>query len=148
MFEQPIVAFSRSEGDELFNLVGATIVVDESDPIGIHIAAQNLANDFGRVTKSEPKPLLVSKEHEVDADTGADVGILIGCIESSRLLQRLEKDGKLNFGRIRGKWESFLTAPVTDPFPGCRKALVIAGSDKRGAIFGSYTLSEQIGVSP
>ncbi|KAF4874324.1 hypothetical protein CGCSCA1_v006434 [Colletotrichum siamense] len=148
MFEQPIVAFSRSEGDELFNLVGATIVVDESDPIGIHIAAQNLANDFGRVTKSDPKPLLVSKEHEVDADTGADVGILIGCIESSRLLQRLEKDGKLDFGRIRGKWESFLTAPVTDPFPGCRKALVIAGSDKRGAIFGSYTLSEQIGVSP
>ncbi|KAI8156413.1 hypothetical protein K4K49_002633 [Colletotrichum sp. SAR 10_70] len=148
MFEQPIVAFSRSEGDELFNLVGATIVVDESDPIGIHIAAQNLANDFGRVTKSDPKPLLVSKEHEVDADTGADVGILIGCIESSRLLQRLEKDGKLDFGQIRGKWESFLTAPVTDPFPGCRKALVIAGSDKRGAIFGSYTLSEQIGVSP
>ncbi|KAL0932920.1 uncharacterized protein CTRU02_211883 [Colletotrichum truncatum] len=148
MPENSIVTFSRPEAAESLNLVGATIVVDESDPIGIHIAAQNLAVDFGRVTRSESKPLLVSKETEIDADLGADVAIIIGCIESSRMLQRLEKDGKLNFDQIRGKWESFITTPVAGPFPGCRKALVIAGSDKRGAIFGTYTLSEQIGVSP
>ncbi|KAF9872036.1 hypothetical protein CkaCkLH20_10373 [Colletotrichum karsti] len=148
MFEKQIVTFARGLGEEPLNLVEATIVVDESDPIGVHIAAQNLANDFGRVTKSEPKSLLVSKGNEIDTDLGADIAIIVGCVESSRLLQRLEKDGKLNFEKIHGKWESFITAPVANPFPGCRKALVIAGSDKRGTIFGSYTLSEQIGVSP
>jgi hypothetical protein len=32
--------------------------------------------------------------------------------------------------------------------PGVTRALVIAGSDRRGTIFGVYELSEQIGVSP
>jgi hypothetical protein len=37
---------------------------------------------------------------------------------------------------------------VRNPLPGLKSALVIAGSDKRGTIFGIYDLSEQIGVSP
>ncbi len=41
-----------------------------------------------------------------------------------------------------------MTTVLEHPFPHVRRALVIAGSDKRGTIFGLYTLSEQIGVSP
>lgn len=41
-----------------------------------------------------------------------------------------------------------MTTFVENPFGGCHQALIIAGSDKRGAIFGVYALSEQIGVSP
>ena len=37
---------------------------------------------------------------------------------------------------------------VEEPFDGVSEALVVAGSDKRGAIYGIYELSEQIGVSP
>lgn len=37
---------------------------------------------------------------------------------------------------------------VQSPLPGVGRALVIAGSDKRGTIFGLYDVSEQIGVSP
>src|SRR5690606_25775486 len=37
---------------------------------------------------------------------------------------------------------------VKDPFPGVNEALVIAGSDKRGTIYGIYGLSQLIGVSP
>lgn len=37
---------------------------------------------------------------------------------------------------------------VPNPLPGVDRALVIAGSDQRGTIFGIYDLSEQIGVSP
>ena len=37
--------------------------------------------------------------------------------------------------------------PKEDPLPGVTSALVIAGSDKRGTIYGIYDLSEQIGVS-
>ena len=34
------------------------------------------------------------------------------------------------------------------PFEGVDRALVILGSDKRGTIYGLYSLSEHIGVSP
>ena len=37
---------------------------------------------------------------------------------------------------------------VSHPLPGVARGLVIAGSDKRGTIYGIYDLSEQIGVSP
>ena len=66
----------------------------------------------------------------------------------SPLIQSLERDGKVDLSGIRGKWESYVTAVVEEPFEGCKRALAIAGSDKRGAIFGVYGLSEQIGVSP
>lgn len=49
---------------------------------------------------------------------------------------------------IRGKWESYITKVVDNPFPGIDRALVIAGSDMRGTIYGLYDVSEQIGVSP
>lgn len=41
-----------------------------------------------------------------------------------------------------------MSAVVEKPFSGCERALVIAGSDPRGTIFGIYDVSEQIGVSP
>jgi hypothetical protein len=49
---------------------------------------------------------------------------------------------------VQGKWESFTSQVVKNPVPGCAKALVIAGSDPRGTIYGLYDVSEQIGVSP
>jgi hypothetical protein len=49
---------------------------------------------------------------------------------------------------VEGKWESFTSQVVENPVPGCSKALVIAGSDPRGTIYGIYDISEQIGVSP
>jgi hypothetical protein len=49
---------------------------------------------------------------------------------------------------IRGKWESYISKVVDNPFPGIDRALVIAGSDMRGTIYGLYDVSEQIGVSP
>lgn len=148
MFEQAIVTFSSPKDAKAFDLVGSTILVDESDPIGIHIAAQNLAQDFGRVTQSEQSILQIIQGTQGDVALGSAAAIIIGSIETSSILQRLEQDGRLNFEKIRGKWESFSTHVVDQPLPGVQKALVIAGSDKRGAIFGAYTLSEQIGVSP
>jgi len=37
---------------------------------------------------------------------------------------------------------------VEDPSDSSRQALVIAGADKRGTIYGIYDVSQQIGVSP
>lgn len=49
---------------------------------------------------------------------------------------------------IDGKWESFVSQLVKNPADGIDQALVIAGSDPRGTIYGIYDVSEQIGVSP
>lgn len=49
---------------------------------------------------------------------------------------------------MEGKREKYLLQTVSSPCDGVEKALVIAGSDKRGAIYGIYELSGQIGVSP
>ena len=56
--------------------------------------------------------------------------------------------GKLDVREIQGRWESFLTEVVDSPLPGIDRALVIAGSDRRGTIYGLYDVSAQIGVSP
>jgi hypothetical protein len=145
MLEEKIVELTPSD-ERAINLVGATIVVDEHDHHGVKIAAHNLSQDFARVTKGDDSPILVSSNLK---EASLKVAIVVGCIDSSPILQRLERDGKVDFTSIRGKYESFSTFVVHRPFGDeSNHALVIAGSDKRGAIFGIYTLSEQIGVSP
>src|SRR4051812_16988629 len=46
------------------------------------------------------------------------------------------------------KWESSKLQTINSPVKGIQNALVFVGSDKRGAAYGTFTLSEQIGVSP
>ena len=107
----------------------AAIYVDAGDFAGILRAAGDLQADIARVTGCTP-----AITHD-PAARGAHA-IVIGSVEKSPLVKRLADTSAL-----AGKWESFLIQAV----PG---ALVIAGSDKRGAIYGIYDLSEQIGVSP
>lgn len=147
MFEKPLVSFDSSP--DLLDLVGATILAGSNDFKGVHHAARTLAEDFGRVTKGNANPFQLVDENQTGSLklSGSDA-IIVGCIETCGLIKGLEKAGKINTSSIRGKWESFTTAVVDNPFDGCRRALVVTGSDKRGAIYGAYTLSSQIGVSP
>ena len=48
--------------------------------------------------------------------------------------------GKLDVTNVTGKWETFVLQVVDAPLPGVERALVIAGSDKRGTIYGIYDL--------
>lgn len=139
--DEPLVTFSGSA--ELLSLVGATVLVDIDDFVGVHHAGRALAEDFGRVTGS-PSPFEAVGQTITTAPRSA---IIIGTIDSC-LIQRLATAGKIQTSHLQEKWETFLTVVVDHPLEGCEKALVIAGSDKRGAIFGAYTLSSQIGVSP
>jgi hypothetical protein len=146
MLDERFISFSHAPG--FLGLVGVPIVVDKADLPGVHIAARNLSVDFARVTQRASSPLkFVTNEYD-GFKKEAETAIIVGSIETSSLLQSLEKSGRLDFNNIRGKWESYMTTIVENPFEGYHKALVIAGSDKRGAIFGVYALSEQIGVSP
>lgn len=146
MFDEKFISFNGASGQ--LSLVGVPIVVDRADFPGIQIAARNLAGDFGRVTKGAASPLrFVADENDAFKDE-AETAIIVGSIEASPMIKSLAKSGKLDCSNTRGKWESYMTVVVDNPFNGCCRALVIVGSDKRGAIFGMYALSEQIGVSP
>jgi Glycosyl hydrolase family 115/Gylcosyl hydrolase family 115 C-terminal domain len=137
------VEYQYHSGD--FSIVkegrSAPIYVDPDDYPGVARAAKDLQADVQRVTGNAP--LLIGDEQH----PGQGV-IIVGTLGKSGLIDRLASENKLDVSAIRGKWESFLIQAVRNPLPGVSSALVIAGSDKRGTIFGVYDVSEQIGVSP
>ncbi len=119
----------------------AIIYLDPSDWPGVLRAGGDLQADVERVTGI--KPTL-----STNAVPEGKFAVIIGTIGKSPLIDGLVKSGKLKADAIAGKWESFVITTITNPLPGVDQALVIAGSDKRGTIYGIYEISEQIGVSP
>ncbi|WP_421739037.1 glycosyl hydrolase 115 family protein [Caulobacter sp.] len=74
--------------------------------------------------------------------------VIIGAIGKSAAIDALIASGKLDVSKVAGQWDGFVQQVVDNPRPGVKQALVIAGADKRGAIYGAYDLSERAGVSP
>ncbi|SPO02404.1 uncharacterized protein DNG_05077 [Cephalotrichum gorgonifer] len=172
-FEPTKGAFQIAGG----HLGAGQIRVSEGEYWGVVRAAGDLAVDFGRVTGtnytlSNGKKRAAASEYKykpVDVSnntiyrtteeesfsgpsfsdpSGADTVIIAGTIGQSKLIDDLIKAGKLDVSEIEGEWEAFVSTVVEKPFKGCKRALVIAGADPRGTIFGIYDVSEQIGVSP
>nr|AGS52817.1 hypothetical protein [uncultured bacterium contig00009] len=147
-FATPNELFSAPEKTE-FELVAdgvaADIYVDmdekEEGFIGVAHAAGNLAADVRKVTDVEAKL-------KRDPAGLGKFTVIAGVIGKSRLIDGLIKAGRLDVGAIEGKWESYVIDYIVKPAPGVDLGLVIAGSDKRGAVFGIYKISETIGVSP
>ncbi len=111
----------------------STIFVDADDYAGVIRAARDLGDDVRKVTGTSA-PVLLSRKY----NTG---GIVVGTIGKSRLIDRMVTRHKLDVSEVKGQWESY----VIDVVDG---NLVIAGSDKRGTIYGIYDLSRRMGVSP
>jgi hypothetical protein len=118
----------------------APLFLEATDYPGVRRAAGDLQADIERVAGI--KPALVTNRPPTET------AILVGTLGKSALIASLVKAGKLKADAIAGQWESFVIATVADPLPGVGQALVIAGSDKRGTIYGIYEISAQIGVSP
>jgi hypothetical protein len=74
--------------------------------------------------------------------------VIAGVLGHSAAIDGLVRAGKINASDITGQWEAFRQIVVDHPFPNVARALVVVGSDRRGAVFGLYDLSEKIGVSP
>jgi hypothetical protein len=119
----------------------AILLISSGDWPGVIRAFTDLQHDIGKVTSSVP--VLSS-----DKIPRSEEIIIAGTIGKSELIDDLIKKKKIDVSDINGKWETFLIQVVEKPFRGVKRALVIAGSDKRGAIFGIYEVSRQIGVSP
>lgn len=171
--EPKYVTNTAAAGDFVLAADGktATLVVSDQDWPGVVRAVGDLGLDVGRVTGHDAavvkigaagKPgtdILTMNRATTDRMTtkelntrgraaGGDEIVLIGTIGKSPLIDELVRRHKLDVSGIVGKWEAAVTTIVEHPMPGVRRALVIAGADKRGTIYGIYDLSEQIGVSP
>ena len=137
---EPFIVFSRTDAG--FPIVDngkpCPILVDSNEEKGILIAVETLREDFLRVSGT--------KAEAVNSPTDKTY-ILVGSTQSP-YIQKLFKTGKLNKKELEGKNEKYIIQVIEQPLEGIERALVIAGSDMRGTIYGIYELSEQMGVSP
>lgn len=111
----------------------AKIYVDANDWKGVIRAANDLGDDVRKVTGTA-SPVVESTKPVAGV-------IIVGTIGKSKLIDQLVAAKKLDVSTVKGKWESFVIQTVGNN-------LVIAGSDKRGTIYGIYDVSEKMGVSP
>ena len=111
---------------DALSLQGATIGFSAQEHACVQRAAATLQADFERVTGVRPVTS--------DAPT-----ILIGTVGVNKQIDQWVKQGVLR--DLKGKTEKYILKTIGNQ-------LVIAGSDKRGTVFGIYELSQQIGVSP
>lgn len=131
---------TTSRGANGIAFTQAAIITDENDDWLVHKAAELLQSDIEKVTGSKPSL--------GNTPAAAKTLIVIGTLGHSSLIEQLSASGKISITGIRGKWEACRMQVVAKPFPGVDYALVIAGNDKRGAAYGVFDLSRQLGVSP
>lgn len=124
-----------------------SILCADEEHKGVLMAVRNLQEDFFQVTNIRPYLKIGAKKQ---VDEGAQkLRILIGSFDKSPLIKQLVKAKKLDVRELKGRNEKFIITTVTNPIEGVEgEVLLIAGSDKRGTIYGIYELSCQIGISP
>ena len=109
------------------SLKNATISYDAAEPQAVRMAAASLMKDFQSVMGFTP------------VKSAKNATILIGTVGCNKQIDQWVKSGKLP--DLKGKREKFILTTIDGQ-------VVIAGSDRRGAVYGIYELSRQMGVSP
>ena len=128
------------QGDLLLNAKKRVeIYMDTNDCKGVSYAAHALLKDIKSV--SGATATLTSDAGFLKKADTARPAILVGTIGHSAAIDQLVKQKRINGNLLKGKREKFIIT-LTDG------QLVIAGSDRRGTIYGIYELSQQMGVSP
>ena len=122
---------SFQQGDLLINGNDKVeIYMDANDCRGVSYAANALVKDIRNVSGSQ-----------ATITSNRKATILVGTIGHSAAIDQLVKQKRINGNLLKGKREKFIITMVDNQ-------LVIAGSDRRGTIYGIYELSQQMGVSP
>ncbi len=122
---------SFQQGDLLINGNDKVeIYMDANDCRGVSYAANALVKDIRNVSGSQ-----------ATITSNRKATILVGTIGHSAAIDQLVKQKRINGNLLKGKREKFIITVVDNQ-------LIIAGSDRRGSIYGIYELSQQMGVSP
>ena len=128
------------QGDLLLNANNRVeIYMDTNDCKGVSYAAHALLKDIKSVSGATAT-LTTDAGFLKKADT-ARPAILVGTIGHSAAIDQLVNQKRINGNLLKGKREKFIITLIDGQ-------LVIAGSDRRGTIYGIYELSQQMGVSP
>lgn len=128
------------QGDLLLNANNRVeIYMDTNDCKGVSYAAHALLKDIKSV--SGATATLTSDAGFQKKNDTARPAILVGTIGHSAAIDQLVKQKRINGNLLKGKREKFIITLIDGQ-------LVIAGSDRRGTIYGIYELSQQMGVSP
>jgi endo-1,4-beta-D-glucanase Y len=135
-FEKGVNGFPLS-----FSGRSAPLCVSARDYPGVLRVLGLFQNDIASVTGVRPEVVRDSIPHVREI-------VVIGTLGRSPLVDRLVREKKLDVRGITGEWETSVVQTVEHPFRGVERALVIAGSDKRGTMFGMLGISGRIGVSP
>ncbi len=104
---------------------------------GVRRAAEWVRGDLEQVTGVRPR--------QTGLLEGSGCLVVYGTVGRSPVLDRLTEEGLLSLPALAGRWEVYCLRLIVR---GGRPILVIAGSDKRGTIYGLLHLSELLGVSP
>jgi len=137
------IVYEKTEGVFPLSVSGqpAPLYVSSEDYQGVVRVARLLQADLGRVTGAEPELL-------VDKLSSAKEMLVIGTLGCNPIIDQLVHNKKLDVTDLARKRETFALQCIRNPLPQVERALVIAGSDKRGTLYGMLDLSTHIGVSP
>ncbi|MHC4743171.1 MAG: glycosyl hydrolase 115 family protein, partial [Planctomycetota bacterium] len=140
---QEFVTTSCSAGDVklVWEDLVADVYVSRAETSAVRNAARLFVEDVERV--SGRKPAVKNSPTGLTAHA-----VIVGTLERSAVIKDLVAGGKIDVSDVEGKWETYLIEVVANPLPGVERGLVIAGSDRRGAIYGMFDVSENMGVSP
>ncbi|EXY30249.1 hypothetical protein M080_7491, partial [Bacteroides fragilis str. 3397 T10] len=106
-------------------------------------SASLFVDDVRRVTGQELK-----MDESKPGKVSARYAIIAGTIGESGWIDVLASRNKIDTAAIAGSWERYMIEVVNNPVPGIKKAIVVAGSDRRGTAYGLLSISKAIGVSP
>ncbi len=121
----------------------AAVCYDADDAITVKTAAELFASDIQKVTGQAPAMISSPASGE-----NIRYAVIAGTIGESVWIDEMISKGKINVSSIKEGWEQYAVRLVNNPAKGIKKAIVIAGSDRRGTAFGLMSLSRTIGVSP
>ena len=113
-------------------------IVEKEAFEGVRLIAEKVCKDVQSVSGKLPK---VEQPKKVKKPAGC---VLAATVGQSPILDLYESEGLLDLSDIKGKREVYKLAVIGD---GNKAVLVVAGSDKRGTIYGLFHISECIGVS-
>jgi len=130
-----------------------TYLISEADYEGVRRIAKVHTEDFEAVCGVRPSLLLCAADsipmHSLTADADGKVRVVIaGTLNHNPVIDSICTAYPQIADGVSGKREVYRMTTLSAPAQGIDEALVIAGSDKRGTIYGLFKLSELFGISP
>lgn len=147
--ERTILAFvaflatlSVSAADRFVSFTNGDYQLNANKHIGIHVDANDCKGVLRAANTLVKDIEMATTDTKAEITTNPKAKVFIGTLGSSAAIDALAKAKVIDARLLKGKCEKYIITTTDDG------SLVIAGSDRRGTIYGIYELSRQLGVSP